>query len=221
MLVDIDRDGADRASQEIIGNGGNAICVYADISKEDHVKNAVSKTMRTYGRIDILVNNAAKFVLKGVEATIEDWQESLGTNIIGAHLMTKYAVREMKKTGGGAIVMLGSISSFIAQPDFVTYSATKAALVQMARNYAFDLAQFGIRVNSVCPGHTMTPAVVRISMEMGRPLAEIQDELAQEPMLKRMADPREIASAILFLMSADASYVTGTHLMVDGGYIAI
>lgn len=220
-VLDIDLDRARKAQQEIVQNGGDAICVEADVSKEGAVKRAVSETVGKYGRIDILVNNAAKFVLKGLEATVEDWQESLGTNVIGAHLMTKYSVREMKKTGGGAIVMLGSISSFIAQPEFVTYSATKAMLVQMARNYALDLAPFGIRVNSVCPGHTMTPAVERIARESGRQLSEIQSQLAQDPMLKRMADPSEIASAILFLVSADSSYVTGTHLMVDGGYVAL
>ena len=105
----------------------------ADISSEDDVRDAMVRAETDFGGIDILVNNAAVFVLKGLDATREDWRQSLDVNIIGTSLCTRYAAESMKKRGGGAIVNLSSISAFIAQPEFLTYSATKAALVNMTR----------------------------------------------------------------------------------------
>src|ERR1051325_93048 len=135
-----------------------ALFVETDISKEDDCRKVCDEAMRAFGRLDILVNNAAAFVLKGLEATVDDWHRSLTVNIVGTALMSKYASEYMKQSGGGAIVNLGSISSFIAQPSFIAYSATKAAIVQMTRNMALDLAPFNIRVNCVCPGTIMTRA---------------------------------------------------------------
>src|SRR6185503_17392935 len=114
---------------------------------ERDAERVCAEAMKAFGKLDILVNNAATFVLKGLEATIDDWQRSLGVNVIGTALVSRYAAEVMKQRGGGAIVNLGSISSFVAQPSFVTYSATKAAILQMTRNMAMDLAAFNIRVN--------------------------------------------------------------------------
>ena len=119
-----------------------------------------------------------------------------------------------------AIVNLGSISSFIAQPQFVTYSATKAALVQMTRNMALDLAPFGIRVNCVCPGTILTRASQDHMERVGMTLEEFVAEEGPKHLLGRVGKPREVAYAILFLASDEASFITGTHLMVDGGYTA-
>ena len=126
--------------------GGDAIFVRTDISSEDDCRNCCDETVRSYGRLDILVNNGAVFVLKGLEASIEDWQQVLGVNVVGTAMMSRFASEYMKQFGGGSIVNLGSISSFVAQPSFVTYSATKAAILQMTRNMAMDLAAFNIRV---------------------------------------------------------------------------
>src|ERR1044072_8583111 len=116
---------ADRLKPEF-----EALFVETDISNEDDCRKVCDEAVRAFGRLDILVNNAATFVLKGLEATVDDWQRSLNVNIVGTALMSKYASEHMKRSGG-AIVNLGSISSFIAQPSFITYSATRAAIVQM------------------------------------------------------------------------------------------
>jgi dihydroanticapsin dehydrogenase len=139
--------------------------------------------------------------------------------VLGLVLCTKYAVAEMKKCGG-AIVNLGSISSWIAEPDCFTYSATKGAILQMTRNMAMDQAPFGIRVNCVCPGTILTPASIGHMEKIGVGLEQFKAEEGARTLMKRLGNPREIAYAILFLASDEASYVTGASLMVDGGYTA-
>ena len=221
VVADIDGEGAEKTAKSIREKGGKAIVIVSDISKEEHAARIAAEATRAFGRIDILVNNAATFVLKGIEAEIDEWRQSVGVNIIGTAMVTKYVLEEMKRTGGGSIVIIGSISSFIAQPNFAVYSATKAALVQMTRNFALDFSQFNVRVNCVCPGVTLTPASYRHMEQAKMTLDEFQSEFGKATMLKRVADPREIAYAILFLASDEASYITGTYLMVDGGYVAL
>src|SRR5712692_8655785 len=160
LAADIDTKGGEETVGTIRGKGGAAHFVEADVSKEADAKKIADETMKAFGRIDILVNNAAVFVLKGFEATVDDWKRSLGVNVIGAAMVTKYAVEPMKKQGG-AIVNLGSISGLVAQPDFFAYSSTKAALIQMTRNMAMDLGASKIRVNCVCPGSIITAASFR------------------------------------------------------------
>ena len=192
----------------------------ADISSEDDVKNAMEHAESDLGGIDILVNNAAVFVLKGLDASPEEWHQSLDVNIIGTSLCTRYASESMKEHGGGAIVNLSSISGFIAQPEFLTYSATKAALVNMTRCMALDLAPHGIRVNCVCPGTIRTAATERHMEQTGETEEEFLAENAPMHLLNRVGTPREVAYAILFLASDEASFITATPLMVDGGYTA-
>jgi NAD(P)-dependent dehydrogenase (short-subunit alcohol dehydrogenase family) len=220
VVVDVDRTLGQETLTRVREQGGECLFVNADISKEEEVKGMVEETRRTFGTIDILVNNAAVFVLKGLEATVEDWHRSLSVNVIGTALCSKYAVEEMKKRRRGAIVNLGSISSFVAQPEFITYSATKAAIVQMTRNMAMDLAPFNIRVNCVCPGSILTPICYSVVEQAGITLQEFEAQQGPLHLLNRLGQPREVANAILFLASAEASFITGTPLMVDGGYTA-
>lgn len=219
-LVDISRDAGEETLSLIRQQGGEAIFIQADISSEEDARRICGEAAGAYGKVDILVNNAAAFVLKGLDAGVDDWQRSLGVNIIGTALVSRHAAEEMKKRGGGAIVNLGSISSFIAQPDFITYSATKAAILQMTRNMAMDLAPFNIRVNCVCPGTILTRASYDHMERVGMKLEEFVAEEGSKHLLNRVGQPREVAYAILFLASDEASFITGTHLMVDGGYTA-
>lgn len=219
-VADVDAAGGELTTVAIREKGGEAVFTCADISKEKDAKKISVETVKAYGRIDILVNNAATFVLRGLEATVEEWQKSLGVNVIGTALCTKYAVEHMKKMGG-AIVNLGSVSGFAGQPNLITYSATKAAVVQMTRNMAVDLAPLKIRVNCVCPGPILTSASHRHLQQIGMTLEQFMAEANSSTVLKRVGDPREVAYAILFLASDEASYVTGTYVMVDGGYTAL
>lgn len=220
VVADIDRKTGESVASSIREKGGQAAFVPADISKEEDARRISSEAVRAFAGIDILVNNAATFILKGIDATVDQWQRSLAVNVIGTALCSKYAVEEMKRRGGGAIVNLASISSFVAQPGFVTYSATKAAILQMTRNMAMDLAPFNIRVNCVCPGTILTAASYAHMERVGMPLERFMAEEGPKHLLNRVGQPREVAYAILFLACDDASFVTGTHLMVDGGYTA-
>jgi NAD(P)-dependent dehydrogenase (short-subunit alcohol dehydrogenase family) len=220
-VADIDREAGESVAAAIRKRGGEAVFVAADVSTEKDAEQIAVETVRAFGQLNILVNNAAAFILKGLDASPEDWQKSLSINVIGTALVTRYAVEAMKHAGGGAIVNLGSISGFVAQPEFITYSATKAALIQMTRNMALDLAPLNIRVNCVCPGTIMTQAIHHHMELDGRTLEEFKVAEGTKYILGRIGQPREVAYAVLFLASDEASFITGTHLMVDGGYTAL
>jgi NAD(P)-dependent dehydrogenase (short-subunit alcohol dehydrogenase family) len=221
VVADIDEAAGRKTVLEIRKEKGKALFVSADISKEEAACKITVEALKAFGRVDILVNNAATFVLKGIDASLEDWQRSVGVNVIGTSLVTKYAIEAMKKAGGGAIVNLASISSWVGQANFITYSATKGAILQMTRNMAMDFAPFNVRVNCVCPGTILTPASYRHMEKTGMTLEQFDAEEGAKTFLKRIGKGREVATAILFLSSEDASYITGTHLMVDGGYTAM
>jgi NAD(P)-dependent dehydrogenase (short-subunit alcohol dehydrogenase family) len=222
VVAEIDEKRGQSVADEIRGSGKKAIFVRTDVADESSVRDAVSRTAAEYGRIDVLVNSAAVFVLKGIDATVEEWRKVLDVNVMGSALMAKHVVPHLRKAGGGAIVNLGSISSFIAQPQFVTYNTTKTAILGLTRCLALDLAPDNIRVNAVCPGAVWTPIVIELAAKdgMDRKAADASPQWGGAHMIKRIADPREIANAILFLASSEASFVTAESLMVDGGYVA-
>lgn len=211
------------AAEGIEKRGGRARFIATDVANEPSVERMAAEAERVFGPVHVLVNNAAVFVLRGIEATPEEWREILDVNVMGPSLVAKHVVPSMRKAGGGAIVNLGSISSFIAQPQFMTYNATKAAIANMTRCMALDLVNDNIRVNAVCPGVVWTEVVERITREAGmdRAAANVHPQWGGAQIMKRCADPREIACTILFLASDEASFITGACLMVDGGYTAI
>lgn len=188
-----------------------------DVSEAKACQQATQSVLAQHGRVDYLLNNAASFISRGLDATTEDWEKSLGVNVRGYANMVQ-AVFEPMKQQGGAIVNVASISSFIAQPNRWTYNACKGAIATMTKCQALDLAPHGIRVNSVSPGWIWTPEVQK---------AANNDRAKWEPiwgrfhMLRRLGEPREVARAILFLCSEDASFITGTNLCVDGGYMGM
>jgi NAD(P)-dependent dehydrogenase (short-subunit alcohol dehydrogenase family) len=221
VVGDRDRTSGAAAAGRIVKAGGQAEFVPCDISREADVSALVTTAVERFGGLHILVNNAAAFVLKGLEATPEDWHRSLDVNVIGTALCSRYAADAIAASGGGAIVNLASISSFVAQPQFVTYSATKAAILQMTRNMALDLAPRRIRVNAVCPGTILTRASHDHMARTGQSLEAFMAAEGPKHLLNRVGTPREVAWAVLFLASDEASFITGTHLMVDGGYTAV
>jgi len=219
VAVDIDTESGEATAAEIKQLGGQAVFVRANIADEADARNIAEQTMQKFSRVDVLVNNAATFVLKGLEASVEDWKQSLHVNVIGTAMCSKYVAEYMKQEGG-SIVIVSSISGLVAQPSFLTYSATKAALIQMTRNMALDLAPFKIRVNCVCPFAILTQASRKHMQQVGMSMDQFVLEVGGGTLLKRVAEPIEAAYPILFLASDEASFITGAHLMVDGGYTA-
>jgi NAD(P)-dependent dehydrogenase (short-subunit alcohol dehydrogenase family) len=220
VLADRDEAAGERVRGAIAAAGGDAQFALTDVADERSVEATCGAAVARYGGIDVLVNSAAVFVMRDLEATPEEWRRSFDVNVLGAALVSKHATRVMRGRGGGAVVNLGSISSFIAQPQLATYSTTKAALAQLTRNMALDLAPFGIRVNCLCPGPIWTPALRRVIAERGLdPETYTRDE-APKMLLGRVGAPEEVAGPALFLVSDDASFITGTTLLVDGGYCA-
>ena len=222
LVADRDAEAGEAVAASIRESGGTAVFHRTDVSVEAEVRAMRDACVRELGGVDVLVNNAASFVLKGVEeATPEDWRRVLDVNVVGTALCARYAVEAMKARGRGAIVNLSSISAFVAQPNFVTYSATKAAILQMTRNLALDLAPYGIRVNCVCPATILTRASHDHMERTGQTLEAFLAEQGPLHPLGRVGNPREVAYPIVFLASDEASFITGTHLMVDGGYTAM
>jgi NAD(P)-dependent dehydrogenase (short-subunit alcohol dehydrogenase family) len=222
VVADRDIQAGQETVERIAQDGGRTRFVETEVADEASVQRMVAEAVRAFSRIHVLVNNAAVFVLRGIDATPEEWRQILEVNVMGPALVAKHVVPHMRRAGGGAIVNLGSISSFIAQPQFVTYNATKAAIANMTRCMALDLAPNNIRVNGVCPGAVWTQIVQRITREAGldRAAADAHPDWGGAHMIHRIAEPREIAYAILFLASDEASFITGENLMVDGGYTA-
>lgn len=225
--VDIDGAAAAETVAIIEKRGGRCIAVEADVSTLAGAEQSVRVTVDRCGGVDILVNNAAVFRLRdAIEATPDDWDRSFAVNVKGAALMGKFAVLEMANVGGGAVVNVGSINSLLAEAAMAPYNTTKAALLGLTRSMAVDYWKHKVRVNAVCPGIAYTPTVARMLEEQGITREEFErtGEWMGTPgmqlIIRRIAEPSEVADAVLFLASDDASYITGTYLLVDGGNMA-
>ncbi len=217
-----DRDSAkgNEVLNEIRSSGGRALFLPVDISQEDQVREATGRTVSEFGALHILVNNAAAFVFGSYDVSDTDWEHVLAVNVRGSALCAKYAVEPMIRAGSGSIVNVNSISGFIAQEKSLPYNTAKAALLGLNRCLAMDLAAHKIRVNAVAPGCIDTP---QLRSDIARAGLTYEQDLAIEGplhLLNRFGTPEEVANAILFLASDEASFITGTCLMVDGGYTA-
>ena len=221
VIADIDVEGGQKVSNNINNLGGESAFIKTDVSVESEVSNTVQETVQLFGDVNILVNNAAAFVFGRVEeVTASDWQKVMGVNVIGPSLMAKHVLPVMTDSGGGSIVNIASVSSFIAQPRFVPYNSSKGALLQLTRCMALDMAPHNIRVNCICPGYVRTEGAQR-HMELNNMTEEeFNREGSASNFQNRVAKPREIAYGALFLASSEASFVTGAPLMMDGGWTA-
>ena len=206
------RDRIHRAREVAAAVGmDRAVAVAADISREQGAERLVAATMSAFGRLDLLVNNAGVLLRESHwTAPAESWEETLRTNVEGPWWMSKHAARAMPRDGGGAIVNVASIYGLVGSSAALSYSASKGGLIAMTTALARELAP-NIRVNAVAPGNVLTD----MTDEAGAGSTAMFDE---QTLLRRSARPDEIARAILFLGSADASYITGQTLVVDGGY---
>ena len=219
-IFDRDVSRGEAVLQEVRANQGKAIFLPVDISVEGDVCEAIRRTEAEFHRVDVLVNNAAAFVFGSYEATQADWERVLSVNVMGAAFCAKYAVDAMIRAGGGSIVNVTSISGFVAQERSLPYNTSKAALLGLNRCLAMDLAPHKIRVNAVAPGCIDTP---QLRADVAGAGLTYEEDLAIEGplhLLNRFGSSEEVSNAILFLASDEASFITGTCLMVDGGYTA-
>jgi NAD(P)-dependent dehydrogenase (short-subunit alcohol dehydrogenase family) len=187
-----------------------------DVSSSASVEEAFAKV----GDVDVLVNNAAAFLFKDVVATTDaDWARTLDVNVRGYANTMRAAVRGMRARGrGGAIVNISSMSGLICQERFVPYSTSKAAQMHMTRLVALDEGRHGIRVNCVAPGPILTDGTRKHAADLGEPLEKVCADMVAGLAIKRMGRPDEVANAVLFLASEEASFTTGSTLNVDAGY---
>ena len=212
-VVDIDVEAGKRTTATIVREGGKAIFIRADVGKTAQVKRMIERTASAFGRLDIIHNNAIWFRNgKATELDEKDWDRTLDVGLKTVFLSAKYGVPVMRETGGGSIVNTASVHSLVSFEEHTAYDAAKAGLLGLTRVLALDFGP-DIRVNSVLPGAVLTPLWKGISKADRRRFADMVPA-------KRLGTPEDIASAVLFLASEEASFITGTSLVVDGGLIA-
>jgi NAD(P)-dependent dehydrogenase (short-subunit alcohol dehydrogenase family) len=218
MISDILDEEGEQLAEEIRKQGNDCIYVHCDTSKPAEVQKMVSETVNRFGRLDIAYNNAGvegkmSFIADGSE---ENFDRVIGINLKGVWACMKYEIPEMLKNKKGVIVNCSSVAGVIGSQGLPVYVASKHAVIGLTKNAALEYASQGIRVNSVCPAGVHTPMLERI-MDSSPGL---KDQMNALHPIGRVAQPEEIAEAVLYLCSDRASFVTGHELLVDGGYTA-
>ncbi|UYZ00722.1 SDR family oxidoreductase [Peribacillus frigoritolerans] len=203
-------------SEELNGKGYDTLFVKTDVTNENNVKNMIEETVNKYGKLDIMFANAGIARDGNIhELSYEQWQKTIDINLSGVFLSDKYAIEQMQKQStGGAIVNTGSIHSHAGKPGVTAYSAAKGGVKLLTQTLGATYAKDGIRVNAVCPGYIDTPLIAEAQGEIRQGLIDLHP-------IGRLGRAEEVAKAVLFLASDDASFVTGTSLIVDGGYTAV
>lgn len=218
VVVDMRADKAEAAAEEVRAAGGVSAFFAADVSDPDQVRAAVSLAVAEFGKISTVVNTAAAEIPRGTVETLslDDWNRALAVNLTSVFLMAKYAIPAMAAAGGGTIVNIASQLGQIGTPMRSPYSTSKAALIHLSKCLAVDHAKQNIRVNSLSPGAIDTRRVLRHG------LTQDEANATRGPLhlLGRVGRVEEVAAAAAFLASDESSFITGTDLLVDGGYLA-
>ncbi|KXH83916.1 SDR family NAD(P)-dependent oxidoreductase [Sporosarcina sp. HYO08] len=214
VFADINEDNAE---QQAIDSGYDPkkwIAVKVDVADSASVKSLISKTLEAFSRVDVMIANAGITIRKPfLELTEADYDKVMDVNAKGVFLCSQEAARCMVEQGGGSIVHISSTTSVLAEGNAVQYGASKGAVASMTRHMAMDLGAQNIRVNAIAPG------TIQTNLTGGRLGAEgVLEKEAELTMLKRIGQPQDVVGAALFLASDDSSFITGTHIFVDGGY---
>ena len=206
--------------REIEAAGGEALAAICDVTDRKSAEAAVAVTTRRFGRLDILVNNAGAVVVANVEQTSdEDWTRVLSVNLTGTFLVSRAALPELRKAGGGSILNIGSILGLISRKQRAAYSAAKAGVAGLTRAMALDHAHENIRVNCICPSIIETELGLQSMAQSPDPEAERKRRAAEIP-LGRLGKPEDVAQMALYLASGESAWVTGAALPLDGGLTA-
>lgn len=220
-VLDVLTEPGERLVAEINESGGRAAFWKMDVTQEDNVQRVFGEIATRFGRLDALVNNAG---IEGAnlpthEMTLQQWQKVIDVNVTGVFLCTKYAIPHMLSAGGGSVVNLSSMYGLVGGPDVPAYHASKGAVRLMAKTEAMLYAAQNIRANSVHPGFIRTPLLEEAFEKLGDP-EQIFAHMKTLVPLAKIGDPQDIAAGILYLVSPAGRYVTGTELVIDGGYTA-
>ena len=212
VIFDINEMAGRETVRQVREQGGEAIFVRGDVSNPDDATHLIGDAVDAYGGVNVLVNNAGVQVEKNVPDTTEaEWDYVLGVNLKGTFLCSKAVIPQMCRQGSGSIICISSISGLVGQPNQASYNASKHGVIGLVRCMACDHAQENVRVNAICPGSMNTPMAANIPEEHLAPYRKAN-------LLERFAEPIEVAYAALFLASDESSYVTGSVMVVDGGY---
>lgn len=214
VVNDVDEAGLEELRDQLADDGVEVDAVVGDVSVVEDARKIIGAAVESFGRIDVLVANAGVIPLNNVvDATVEDWDHVMSVDGRGMFLTCKFAIEAMLESGGGSIVCLSSISGLAGQAEQATYGPAKFVASGLTMHLAVEWAARGIRVNAVAPGTITTEAVAELPEEYKAPMKEAHP-------IGRLGDPSEVANAILFLASDEASFITGAILPVDGGYLA-
>lgn len=219
VVSDISKEDCEKVVEEIEQEGGEALAVKCNVLEKSEVDELVQKTMDQFGKIDVFVNNAGIAQFKPfLELTEEDWDKTINVNLRGYFLCAQAAAKQMKEQGGGKIVNIASVAMGQVGLGFQTlahYSASKGGIVAMTETLAGELSPYGIRVNAVAPGMIGTPMISSIENDP----QQREATLNKIPM-GRVGEPQEITNVVMFLASDDSSYMTGSTVVADGGWLA-
>ena len=216
-LVDIRSEAVEETADTILAEGGQALVLVADVSNSTQVRESIERTVGQFGGLHILHANAGVLIPGSVhDLAEEDWNRTIAVNLGGVFLCCKYAVPQIKRSGGGSIIITASTAGLVAEKNIAAYCASKGGLVMLAKQMALDYSRDGIRVNCLCPGW--------IETSFNDPVIESPEALASAidtwvPM-GRQGSPEEVAYAVLYLASDESSLVTGHALVIDGGLTA-
>jgi len=218
IISDLREEEGKKSAELLRESGGEVEFIPCDVSKPDEVERLISMIIKKYGKLDAACNNAGIEGQMGstVECQLENWDRVISTNLKGVWLCLKYEIEAMLKTGGGSIVNLSSIAGLIGFPGLPAYVASKHGVAGLTKTAALEFAAQNIRVNAVCPGPIMTPMLERI-MES---TPGFKEQVVSGVPERRIGQPKDVAQAILFLCSEEASYITGQCLPIDGGWVA-
>ncbi len=217
IISDVDDAGGQSTTEMIRDRGGEAEFVQADVSRAADCAAMVERASSCFGRLDVAFNNAGINLQVAPIVDIEEaqWQRIVAINLTGVFLSMKYEIPVMKRTGGGTIVNTASVGGLIGTAGVTAYCATKHGVVGLTKSAALDHIRDGIRINAICPGGTLTPMLAEWFKH-----AEVERAALSQTPIGRMADPAEIAQAVLFLASEESSFMVGHAMVADGGLTA-